>query len=287
MDVRTISRQLRAAVAWIVVGCASAARADDPAARYDLLVRNGRIVDGTGNPWFYGDVAVRDGRIAAVGRVLEGTAERTIDARGLMVAPGFIDIHSHSDSLLLEDGAAQSKIRQGVTTEVLGEGDSAGPDRRPSSAAGRGDRPKSSRWPTLAAYFASVERSKTSVNVASYVGLNNVWRSAMGDSFERPTDERREEMRQLVDEAMRDGALGLSSQLMMPPVRWPWPTTSSTCAESSLATAAFIRRIFAMKGPAYSIPSGKRLRSENEQAFEWTSSILKSPTKSTGGGCKR
>lgn len=217
MDVRTISRQLRAAVAWIVVGCASAARADDPAARYDLLVRNGRIVDGTGNPWFYGDVAVRDGRIAAVGRVLEGTAERTIDARGLMVAPGFIDIHSHSDSLLLEDGAAQSKIRQGVTTEVLGEGDSAGPDRRPSSAAGGGDRPKSARWPTLAAYFASVERSKTSVNVASYVGLNNVWRSAMGDSFERPTDERREVMRQLVDEAMRDGALGLSSQLMMPP----------------------------------------------------------------------
>src|SRR4051812_33102504 len=94
---------------------------------YDLLIRGGTVVDGSGNPWFRGDVAVRGDRIVAVGRVPAGPARRTIDATGLVVAPGFIDVHSHSDMLLLEDGHAQSKIRQGVTTEVLGEGTSAGP----------------------------------------------------------------------------------------------------------------------------------------------------------------
>ena len=101
------------------------ARAAEP--EYDLVIRNGRIVDGSGNPWFHGDVAITGDKIVAVGRVPEGKAKRVIDAKGLVVAPGFIDMHSHSDYLLLEDGHAQSKIRQGVTTEVLGEGRSAGP----------------------------------------------------------------------------------------------------------------------------------------------------------------
>src|SRR5438128_530156 len=91
---------------------------------YDLLIHNGKIADGSGNPWFRGDVAVRGKRIVALGQVPAGPAKHTIDAAGLVVAPGFIDIHSHSDFTILEDGAAQSKIRQGVTTEVLGEGDS-------------------------------------------------------------------------------------------------------------------------------------------------------------------
>src|SRR5687767_7038562 len=92
--------------------------------QHDLVIRNGRIVDGTGNPWFYGDVAVKGDRITQIGRI-DGSAKREIDARGLVVAPGFIDMHSHSDFLLFEDGHAQSKIRQGVTTEILGEGGSA------------------------------------------------------------------------------------------------------------------------------------------------------------------
>src|SRR5687768_8900171 len=94
---------------------------------YDLLIHSGRIVDGTGNPWFFGDVAVAQGKIVAVGRVPAGKAKREIDATGLVVAPGFIDMHSHSDTVILEDGLAQSKIRQGVTTDVIGEGSSAGP----------------------------------------------------------------------------------------------------------------------------------------------------------------
>src|SRR5262249_60150895 len=97
------------------------------ASAVDVIIRQGKIVDGSGNPWFYGDVAIRKDRIVAVGRLPEGMARREIDARGLIVAPGFIDMHSHSDFPLLEDGRAQSKVRQGVTTEVLGEGASAGP----------------------------------------------------------------------------------------------------------------------------------------------------------------
>src|SRR5262245_58372058 len=93
---------------------------------YDLVIRNGKIANGTGNPWFYGDIAVKGDRIFAVGSAL-GQATRVIDAAGLVVAPGFIDMHSHSDWVLFEDGNAQSKIRQGVTTEVIGESTSPGP----------------------------------------------------------------------------------------------------------------------------------------------------------------
>ncbi len=182
----------------------------------DVRIVGGRIVDGTGNPWYDGDVAIRAGRIVAVGQLPKGEARRTIDARGLIVAPGFIDIHSHSDYLLLEDGAAQSKIRQGVTTDVLGEGDSAAPNQG-SRPQGVSDSSAKARWPTLGAYFESLERAGIAINVASYVGINNIWQSVMGNSFERPTEPQFVQMEQFVDEAMRDGALGLSTYLMMPP----------------------------------------------------------------------
>ncbi len=183
---------------------------------YDLVIRNGKIIDGTGNPWFYGDVAVARDRIASIGRV-EGEGKREIDAQGLVVAPGFIDIHSHSDWLLLEDGTAQSKIRQGVTTEILGEGGSVGPSKgklvpRPVSIQ---NQPAQIR--TLAEYFSAAERSGISVNVASYVGEGNVWQCVMGSSFARPGSAELNKMKELVAEAMQDGALGLSTALMMPP----------------------------------------------------------------------
>ena len=184
------------------------ARADEPA--YDLVIRHARLVDGTGNPWVYADVAVRGDRIAAVGRVT-GTGKREIDARGLVVAPGFIDIHSHSDYLLLEDGNAPSKVRQGVTTEILGEGISAGPYTGETRADGR------TRFETLGAYFDTVERKGIAVNVASYVGLDNVWQSVMGTSYARPTAEQFARMKEVLDAGMKDGGLGLSTMLMMPP----------------------------------------------------------------------
>jgi N-acyl-D-aspartate/D-glutamate deacylase len=186
-------------------------------AAYDLVLRHGVIVDGSGNPWFRGDLAVRGDRIVAVGRVPAGAARREIDVRGLVVAPGFIDLHSHSDYVLLEDGHAQSKVRQGVTTEVLGEGLSAGPRRgkMPRLRARRDFKP--ARWPTLGAYFKAVERAGISVNIASYVGLDNVWQCVLGTSFRRPTPAQFGDMEKLVDEAMKEGAFGLSTMLAMPP----------------------------------------------------------------------
>jgi N-acyl-D-amino-acid deacylase len=191
------------------------APAAEPA--YDLVIRNGKVVDGTGNPWFRADVAVRGGRIVAVGRVAPGKAKREIDARGLVVAPGFIDMHSHSDYVLLRDGRAQSKVRQGVTTEVLGEGTSGGPYLGKLSARTARVRGKEVSWTTLGGYLDTLERAGISVNVASYVGLDNVWQGVMGKSFERPSAGQLREMGALVDGAMKDGAFGLSSMLAMPP----------------------------------------------------------------------
>ncbi len=205
---------LLAALVCLINSVGLRASAQEP---YDLVIRGGRIVDGTGNPWFAGDVAIRGERIVAIGRVPPGEAKRTIDAKGLVVAPGFIDMHSHSDTLLLEDGHAQSKIRQGVTTEILGEGSSAGPyvgKLSPQKVRVDGHEKE---WRTLGEYFAVLEEAKCSVNVASYCGLDNVWQSVMGQSHERPTSEQFEQMKRLLDEAMRDGAMGLSTMLAMPP----------------------------------------------------------------------
>jgi N-acyl-D-aspartate/D-glutamate deacylase len=184
---------------------------------YDLVLRHGKIVDGSGNPWFRGDLAVRGDKIVAVGRVPPGQARREIDVHGMVVAPGFIDIHSHSDFTLLEDGNAHSKIRQGVTTEVLGESSSVGPYQGkllPPRVMVKG---QPMQWTHLGDYFTQTERAGISPNVATYVGLGNIWRSVMGDSHQRPTQAQLEQMKELVDQAMKEGASGLSCMLAMPP----------------------------------------------------------------------
>jgi N-acyl-D-amino-acid deacylase len=184
---------------------------------FDVLLRNGRIVDGSGNPWFVGDVAIKGDKIVAVGRAIAGKGKREIDAKGLVIAPGFIDMHSHSDYLLLEDGSAQSKIRQGVTTEVLGEGNSVGPnvgELKEKRAVVKGETVK---WSTIGGYLDVFDKAGVSVNVATYVGIDNLWECVMGKSHARPTPEQFDKMKQLLDEAMKDGAYGLSTMLMMPP----------------------------------------------------------------------
>jgi N-acyl-D-amino-acid deacylase len=204
----------RVAVLSLLLPVPELLSADPP---FDVLIRGGKIVDGTGNPWYHGDVALRGQRIVAVGNVGPAAAKRTIDATGLVVAPGFIDIHSHSDYNLLEDGSAQSKIRQGVTTDVLGEGESAGPYLGKLAPRGVQVGDQTLRWNTLGEYFDTVEKRGVAINVASFVGVSTVWRCVMGNSHARPTPEQFAQMKKLVADAMEQGAAGLSCLLAMPP----------------------------------------------------------------------
>jgi N-acyl-D-amino-acid deacylase len=193
--------------------------AGQPAAPFDLLITNARIIDGTGGPSIAGSVAVRGGKIAGAGGI-SGAAVRTIDAGGRVVAPGFIDAHSHSDFSLLIDGNAESKIRQGVTTEVIGESGSVAPRARlaPGTEAadtrGTGVRPD---WTDFAGYFAAVERSKISVNLLSYIGLGQVREFVMGNDERAPTAAELARMTALVADAMKQGAYGVATGLIYSP----------------------------------------------------------------------
>ncbi|HOX56280.1 MAG TPA: D-aminoacylase [Candidatus Paceibacterota bacterium] len=167
-----------------------------PAESYDLLIRHGRVVDGTGNPAFFADLAISNGRIAAIGRV-DGTARTEIDAAGLVVAPGFIDVHTHADEIA-EMPKAENFVRMGVTTVVAG-----------NCGGSRLD---------LATFFRAIERTNVAVNVATLVGFNSVREKAMGGSFDRPpTAQELSGMKSLVERAMKDGAVGLSTGLIYHP----------------------------------------------------------------------
>lgn len=197
---------------WIAVaGLASIAFGQD----FDILIRNGRIVDGTGNPSFQGDVGIRGGRIAAVGHLDGRTAARTIDAAGLTVAPGFVDIHNHSDYTLVADGDAQSMVRQGVATMIFGEGGSAAP------VGGKQERTReASGWTDFQGYFARLLKQGISTNIGSYVGSSQVWTYVRGDKAGPPTAEEVKQMQAQVELAMRQGALGVASSLSGPPGSW-------------------------------------------------------------------
>ena len=186
---------------------------------FDLLIRGGRVVDGTGNPSYLGDVALKDGRVAGIGRLEGKTAKRVIDAKGLIVSPGFIDIHNHSDSTLLTDGNAQSMVRQGVTTMIFGEGESAAPSRA---------------FPRFTDYFARLKQSGISTNIGTYVGSSQIWMQTHGPSAGPPTAEELVKMRAAVRQAMADGALGVSSSLSGPPGNWiDTNTLVAMCEEAS------------------------------------------------------
>ena len=187
---------------------------------YDVVIRNGVIYDGSGAEPYRGEVAIVADRIVAVGRSLPGSAKQVVDARGLAVSPGFINMLSWATESLLVDGLGQSDLRQGVTLEVMGEGWSMGPlnDRMKKEAiAQQGDFKFPIDWTTLGDYLTLIERRGTAMNVASFVGATTVRQHELGDGDVDPTPEQLQRMRGLVRQAMEEGALGVGSSLIYPP----------------------------------------------------------------------
>ena len=198
---------------------------------YDIVIRDGRIIDGAGSPWYAGDVAIRGGRVAAIGRLADAPARRTINARGMVVAPGFIDMLGQSELTILVNPHLPSKIYQGITTEITGEGSSIAPL---TGAIIQADHLTyehygvEATWRTFREYFARLRKQGMGINLASYVGATQVRRVVLGDGNRAPTAAELERMKALVRDAMRDGAVGLSTSLQYAPA--PYATTEELIA---------------------------------------------------------
>jgi len=187
---------------------------------YDVIIRNGRIIDGSGNPWVSGDVAIRGNRIADIGHLSNVHAKREIDASGLVVSPGFIDMLGQSEYSLLIDNRSLSKLSQGITTEITGEGASVAPqDVQTISQL----QPVMDQyhlkidWSSLSDYFAKLEKLGTPINIGTYVGAAQVREAVIADVDRAPTADELQKMKTLVAEAMQQGAFGLSTSLIYPP----------------------------------------------------------------------
>lgn len=186
---------------------------------FDTIIEYGTIIDGTGSPGYQADLGIDGTRISAIGDLSDGDAHERVDARGLTVAPGFIDMHTHSDFTLVVNGKAESQIHQGVTTEVVGQcGYSCAPARYKS------DIPKNTAfgfipghvrdgWQSFGDYFNTLEQSQLSINVAAFIGHGSIYRAIIGDDLRLPDPEEIDQMALLVDEAMEEGAAGLSTGL--------------------------------------------------------------------------
>src|SRR4030088_3431147 len=183
---------------------------DRPAdAPFDIVIINGHIIDGTGSPWYSGDIGIRDGRIAPMGNLSGAARKRTVDAKGRVVAPGFVDMLGQSEMTILVDPRLPSKIYQGITTEITGEGGSAAPLNDAIIAADRAGYDHyrlTPDWRTFRQYFSRLEKQGMGINLASYVGATQVRRIVLGDADVQPTLEQLEKMKALVRDAMRDGA---------------------------------------------------------------------------------
>jgi N-acyl-D-amino-acid deacylase len=200
-------------------------------AEYDVLIRRGRIVDGTGAPWYAGDLAIKTGRVAAIGRLDGASAGQVIDAGGKVVAPGFIDMLGQSETSILVSPQLPSKIFQGITTEFTGEGGSAAPLTDAMVQADKlswehfGVTPD---WRSFKEFFARLELQGIGINFGSYVGATQVRRAVLGDSDVTPDAQQLDSMRALVRAAMLDGAVGLSTALQYPPA--PYAKTGELVA---------------------------------------------------------
>ncbi len=198
---------------------------------FDMVITNGHIVDGTGSPWYSGDIGIRDGKIAAIGNLAASPRKRTLDAKGMVVAPGFIDMLGQSELTILVDPRLPSKIYQGITTEITGEGGSIAPQNDALIQADHDsyDHLKiTPDWRTLSQYFSRLEKQGMGINLATYVGATQVRRMVLGDADVQPTPEQLERMKELVRQGMREGAVGLSTSLMYSPA--PYAKTEELIA---------------------------------------------------------
>lgn len=206
-------------------------------AGYDIVIRNGHIIDGTGSPWYSGDIGIRDGKVAAIGDLAGAQAKQTIDAAGRVVAPGFIDMLGQSEITMLVDPHVPSKIFQGITTEITGEGDSVAPQTDATLESLNTDCQHygiSCDWRTFTEYFARLQKQGMGINLGTYIGATQVRRTVIGEDDVKATPEQLEKMKELVAEGMREGALGLSSALEYPPA--PYASTEELIALASVAS---------------------------------------------------
>jgi N-acyl-D-amino-acid deacylase len=203
---------------------------------FDLVITNGHIIDGTGSPWYSGDIGIRDGKVAAIGNLAAAPRKRTIDAAGKVVAPGFIDMLGQSELSILVDPRLPSKIYQGITTEITGEGGTVAPLNDAiiqSDHASYEHYHITPDWRTFRQYFARLEKQGMGINLASYVGATQVRRMVLGDNNVQPSEEQLEQMKALVREAMKDGTVGVSTALEYAPA--PYAKTDELIALAAVA----------------------------------------------------
>lgn len=225
---------LRRLFVWVVL---STAICHAQQQLFDIVITNGHIVDGTGSPWYSGDIGIRDGKIAAIGILVGAPAKRTIDAHGDVVAPGFIDMLGQSEETILVEPRLPSKIYQGITTEITGEGGSIAPLNDATIAADKTSYEHlkiTPDWRTFREYFARLEKQGLGINLASYVGATQVRRVILGDADVQPTPEQLDQMKLLVRHAMQDGAVGVSTSLEYAPA--PYAKTEEIIALAAEAS---------------------------------------------------
>jgi N-acyl-D-amino-acid deacylase len=226
---RATAAVLMAAGAWVPLSYAAGGE-------YDLVIANGHIIDGTGSPWYAGDVAINAGRIAAIGNLSHASRKRTIDAHGMIVAPGFIDMLGQSELTVMVDPRLPSKIFQGITTEITGEGNSVAPMNDAIIKEGQPQfrhyeiKPD---WRTFQQYFARAQKQGIGINMGHYIGATTVREMVIGYDDRAPSADELIRMQSVVAEAMQQGALGLSTSLQYPPA--PYAHTAELVA---LATTA-------------------------------------------------
>jgi dihydroorotase/N-acyl-D-amino-acid deacylase len=252
----TRAARTRVAIGILIAAGACTRVAPDASAPFDVVIANGHVVDGTGSPWYAADVGIRGGRIAAIGNLAGAAATTRLDAHGMVVAPGFIDMLGQSELTMLVNPHLPSKIFQGITTEVTGEGSSAAPLNDSIIAADRVSYQHfnlTADWRTLGQYFARIEKQGMGINLASYVGATQVRRMVLGDADKKPSVAELDSMKALVRTGMLDGAVGVSTALQYAPA--PYASTEELIA---LATEA------AKYGGVYA----SHMRSEGAQVFQ-------------------